>query len=115
MIHSDILDVILSYHRPVCCQAFAGNPNYSLYWVYDKGALKEMLGMTQDTYRQIRSNLGSFLKRNPRTQEWIAAMPWLGPARGANAIPRQREAAARSKIARKTYVGLGPSELRQFT
>ena len=28
---------------------------------------------------------------------------------------RQRQAAARSKVARKTYVGLGPSENRQFT
>ena len=115
MIPPDLIDVILSYHRPVCCQAFAGNPNYSLYWVYDKGALKEMLGMTQDVYRTIQSNLGAFLKRNPRTQEWMASMPWLGPARGTNAEPRQRLAAARGRIARKSYVGLAGPRIKQFT
>ena len=108
MIPPELLDVILSYHRPVCCESFAGNPNYSLYWVYDKGALKEMLGMSQHLYSLIRSNLGFFLRRNPRTQEWLSSIPWLGK----NPQVPSGLAAARSKIARKSYIGLGSPELK---
>ena len=78
MLPEDILDMILSYHRPVCAEVFIGNPNYTLYWCYDRRALRQILGMTNNEYRMVKSRLGEFLKRNPETNAWIANMPWLG-------------------------------------
>ena len=74
----EILDLILSFHRNVCAEEFAGNPYYTLYWVYDKRALRELIGLSRDKYKTIKSKLGPYMKRNPATSSWIASMPWLG-------------------------------------
>ena len=75
---SEILDLVLSYHRNVCAEAFAGNPNYTLFWAYDKLALKALIGLSYEKYNLIKSKLGPFMKRNPATAKWIASMPWIG-------------------------------------
>ena len=74
----EILDLILSFHRTVCAEEFAGNPYYTLYWTYDKRALRELIGLSKDKYKRIKSKLGPYMKRNPATSSWIASMPWLG-------------------------------------
>ena len=74
----EILDLLLSFHRTVCAEDFAGNPNYTLYWAYDKRALRELIGLSKDKYKIIKSKLGPFMKRNPATSSWIASMPWIG-------------------------------------
>ena len=76
MVPKDLLDLILSYHRPIVEQMFAGNPKYTLYWAYDKSRLKEMLGMTHGKYKLIRSRLGRFLRRVPETRFFV--IQWIG-------------------------------------
>ena len=71
MIPADILDLILSFHMAVCCEEFIGHPNYLLYWVYDKGALRQILGMTKDEYKLVHSKLGKFMRRVPETNTWL--------------------------------------------
>ena len=84
MVPKDLLDLILSYHRPIVEQMFAGNPKYTLYWAYDKSRLKEMLGMTHGKYKLIRSRLGRFLRRVPETRFFCHTMD-----RGASVCPGQ--------------------------
>ena len=115
MLPSDLIDLILTFHRPICAESFAGNPNFTMYWMYNKDALREILGMTDHKFKQIKSRLGRFLRRVPSTAEWVASMPWLGPARGSNANPRQGVAAARSAVSRKSYVALPLGEHKYFT
>ena len=83
---NELIDLILSFHRPICEQMFAGNPNYTLYWAYDKLRLKEMLGMTHGKYKLIRSRLGEFLRRVPETRFFCHTMEqgvrWVDPSRG---------------------------------
>jgi len=74
MIPKDLLDLVLSFHRPIVEQMFAGNPQYTLYWAYDKKRLKEMLGMTHGKYKLIRSRLGQFLRRVPETRFFCHTM-----------------------------------------
>ena len=105
MLPPELIDIILTYHRPICVEGFTGNPNFTLYWMYSKEALREILGMSNEKFKQIKSRLGPFLRRVPKTQEWVASVPWLGPARGSNAMPRQGQAAAHSQISRRSYVG----------
>ena len=124
MLPPELLDLILSWHTPVCAQAFAGNPRYILYWCYDKGALREVLGMTRDQYRVVQSSLGKFMRRVPKTNQWLSKLSICGDG-GLQTheprIPTQARgrrsglAAARHPIARKSYVGLAPPEIKQFT
>ena len=74
MIPKDLLNIVLSFHRPIVEQMFAGNPQYTLYWAYDKKRLKEMLGMTHGKYKLIRSRLGQFLRRVPETRFFCHTM-----------------------------------------
>ena len=116
----EILGLILSWHRPVCAQQFTGNPHYTLYWCYDKDALREILGMTSDQYRVVQSSLGSFLRRVPKTTNWLATLKSVTAARqgpGANGSSQRSEAGAvaRRQICRKSYVGLAAPEHQQFT
>jgi len=90
MLPPEILDLILSWHMPVCAQAFAGNPRYILYWCYDKGALREVLGMTRDQYRVVQSSLGKFMRRVPKTNQWLSKLS--GQARTANRTRGARSA-----------------------
>ena len=140
MLPPEILDLVLSWHMPVCAQAFAGNPRYILYWCYDKGALREVLGMTRDQYRVVQSSLGKFMRRVPKTNQWLSNLS--GQARTANRtrgarsaslcgdgglqtheprIPTQASgrrsglAAARKNLGRKSYVGLPAPGINQFT
>ena len=96
----EILDLILSFHRNVCAEEFAGNPYYTLYWTYDKRALRELIGLSRDKYKTIKSKLGPFMKRNPATSSWIASLPWLG---NTNPDPILVEAARE----RKSYFRFG--------
>ena len=122
-INPDILDLILSYHMPVCAQEFAGNPHYILYWCYDKCALKELLGMTKNQYRVVQSSVGKFMRRVPRTEKWLAKLKktevggWALQGSTASGSSRRSPAgaAARRPIARKSYVGLLAPEIKQFT
>ena len=134
-INPDILDLILSYHMPVCAQEFAGNPHYILYWCYDNCALKELLGMTKNQYRVVQSSVGKFMRRVPRTEKWLAKLKktevggWALRERlcgdGGLQTPEPRSlgqagglspglAAARKRIARKSYVGPPPPRIKQF-
>ena len=70
----DLLDLLLTFHMPVCAEEFIGNPRYVLYWCYDIAALKEILGMTQDQFRVVQSNLGRFMRRVPRTASWLHSL-----------------------------------------
>ena len=90
---------------PVCAEDFAGNPKYTLYWCYNKAALKALLGMTRDEYRIIESKLGRFMRRVPSTNEWLKR-GCGGWALSTNRASGASEAAARKKIERKSYVGL---------
>ena len=124
---TELLDLILSWHMPICAQQFTGNPHYTLYWCYDKGALREILGMTRDQYKVVQSSLGQFMRRVPQTSNWLTnfqnpqAGGWaLTPpdqsvtgglqVPGANGSSRRSPAGAvaRRPIARKSYVGLLP-------
>ena len=98
MLPSELIDIVLSYHRPICVEGFTGNPNFTLYWMYNKDALKQILGMSNEKFKQIKSKLGPFLRRVPRTQEWVASVPWLGGRDQNLVVDRQH-------IARKSYVG----------
>ena len=92
---------------PVCAEEFAGNPKYTLYWCYNKAALKELLGMTRDQYRVIESKLGRFMRRVPSTNEWLKRGCGGWALKGPNPRPvsdRTGPAAARKKIERKSYV-----------
>ena len=61
----DILNVILSFHRGICEESYYdGNPTYQLYWAYDISALRELLGMSKDKYRRVKSSFGRFLRKN---------------------------------------------------
>jgi hypothetical protein len=105
----EILDIILSYHMPVCAEEFAGNPMYTLYWCYNKDALRAILGMTRDQYKVVQSKLGRFMRRVPSTNEWLkrGCGGWaLKGSDAKSASDRTRLAAAHKKIARKSYVGL---------
>ena len=134
----ELLDLVLSWHMPICAQQFTGNPHYTLYWCYDKKKLKELLGMTRDQYRVVQSSLGQFMRRVPKTSRWLSNTPtpqaggWaltpdgVSPGKsvtgglqvtGANGSSRRSPAGAvaRRPIARKSYVGLLPPEIKQFT
>ena len=117
----DLLDLILSWHMPICAQQFTGNPNYTLYWCYSKGALREILGMTHDQYTVVESSLGQFMRRVPQTTNWLTNFqnPQAGgwalesvtggrQVPGANGSPRQsrRRAVARGQVSQKSFVGL---------
>ena len=134
MLPPEILDLVLSWHMPVCAQAFAGNPRYILYWCYDKGALREVLGMTRDQYRVVQSSLGKFMRRVPKTNQWLSKLKrdegWAlkgslcgdgGLQTHEPRIPTQASgrrsglAAARHPIARRSYVGLAAPGINQFT
>ena len=104
-------DLLLSFHSPICSEQFAGNPRYTLYWCYNKEALKELLGMTRDQYRVVHSRLGTFMRRTPETDLWLNRLLNHGrlkaPLKGGLA-------AARRQIARKSYVGPPPPSIKQF-
>ena len=77
----DILDLLLTFHVPVCCQEVPGNPRYSLYWAYDKAALKEILGMTKEQFRNVESSMGRFMRRVPKNSHWWSRLKGVdGPA-----------------------------------
>ena len=119
----ELLDLILSWHMPICAQQFTGNPNYTLYWCYSKGALREILGMTYDQYRVVESSLGKFMRRVPKTSNWLTTFqnPQAGgwalqsvtgglQVPGANGSSRRSPAGAvaRRQVSQKSYVGLPP-------
>ena len=116
----ELLDLILSWHMPICAQQFTGNPHYTLYWCYDKNALKELLGMTSDQYRVVQSSLGQFMRRVPKTSNWLTTLPsggWAlqGSTPSGSARRSQGGAAARRQLAGKSYVGLSAHEIKYFT
>ena len=122
-------DLLLSFHSPICSEQFAGNPRYTLYWCYNKVALKELLGMTKDQYRVVHSRLGTFMRRTPETDLWLTRLLNYGrinpdPSSLASASlnpsnlrpPEGGLAAARgghTLIARKSYVGPPPPSIKQ--
>ena len=117
---TELLDLILSWHMPICAQQFTGNPHYTLYWCYDKNALKELLGMTSDQYRVVQSSLGQFMRRVPKTSNWLTTLPsggWAlqGSTPSGSAGRSQGRAADRRQLSRKSYVGFSPPENKQFT
>ena len=67
---SEILSLILSFHWPVVQQEFSGNPQYTLYWRYNKAKLKAYIQMTQE-FKVVTSGLGQFLRRNKETAKWL--------------------------------------------
>ena len=75
---NDILDLLLTFHMPVCCQEFLGNPRHCLYWCYDKGALKEILGMTTDQFSVVKSKLGQFMRKIPKASHWLSRLHGVG-------------------------------------
>ena len=78
---NDLLDLLLTYHIPVCCQEFVGNPRWCLYWAYDKEALKAILGMTKDEFKVVKSSLGQFMRRVPKNSHWWSRLKGIdGPA-----------------------------------
>ena len=113
-------DLLLSFHSPICSEQFAGNPRYTLYWCYNKEALKELLGMTRDQYRVVHSRLGTFMRRTPETDLWLTRLlnhgrinpetPNLRPPEGGLAAAR----GGHTLIARKSYVGPPPPRIKQF-
>ena len=114
-------DLLLSFHSPICSEQFAGNPRYTLYWCYNKAALKELLGMTKDQYRVVHSRLGTFMRRTPETDLWLTRLlnygsnPSLSPSGDSSLRPPEGGlAAARRIIARKSYVGPPPPRIKQF-
>ena len=127
----ELLDLVLSFHMPVCAQEFAGNPSYVLYWCYDKRALRQILGMTRDEYRVIESKMGRFLRRVPKTNRWLATLTdtpgWaltnrsrgpgplgLGRGRPNPPIGRMRPQPI-SQISQNAYIGLPAREHHHFT
>ena len=110
-------DLLLSFHSPICSEQFAGNPRYTLYWCYNKEALKELLGMTRDQYRVVHSRLGTFMRRTPETDLWLTRLLNHGrvnPDPQSKAPLKGGLAAARRPIARKSYVGPPPPRIKQF-
>ena len=113
MLPLEIIDLILSYHRPICVEGFAGNPNFTLYWMYNKDALREIIGMTEGKFRLIKSRLGQFLRRVPATDRWVSSIPWVG---GRNISgSSQRQLAARGRLSRKSYVNCPPDSIKYNT
>ena len=106
-----LLELLLTFHSPICAQEFAGNPRYTLYWCYNKDALKQILGMTKDQFRLVKSNLGRYMKRVPETDRWLTNLLNYGKSK---AHPKVGLAAARGYVDRKSYVGPPPPELKQF-
>lgn len=87
----EILDLILSFHRGVCEEAYEGDPAYQLYWAYDMCALRELLGMTKDKYRQVKSKFGRFLRRNRNAIAWLSRVDNITGARFSTPYnPRNR-------------------------
>ena len=117
-------DLLLSFHSPICSEQFAGNPRYTLYWCYNKEALKELLGMTRDQYRVVHSRLGTFMRRTPETDLWLnrllnhGRVPSLSPSGDSSLRPPEGGLAAarggHTLIARKSYVGPPPPRIKQF-
>ena len=110
-------DLLLSFHSPICSEQFAGNPRYTLYWCYNKEALKELLGMTRDQYRVVHSRLGTFMRRTPETDLWLTRLLNHGRVPLSKAPLKGGLAAARgghTLIARKSYVGPPPPSIKQF-
>ena len=110
-------DLLLSFHSPICSEQFAGNPRYTLYWCYNKEALKELLGMTRDQYRVVHSRLGTFMRRTPETDLWLNRLLNHGRVPSNLRPPEGGLAAARgghTLIARKSYVGPPPPSIKQF-
>ena len=107
-------DLLLSFHSPICSEQFAGNPRYTLYWCYNKDALKELLGMTRDQYRVVHSRLGTFMRRTPETDLWLTRLLDYGTRQAYLRPPEGGLAAARRQIARKSYVGPPPPRIKQF-
>ena len=94
---------------PVCAEEFAGNPMYTLYWSYNKDALRAILGMSRDQFKVVQSRLGRFMRRVPSTNDWLkrGGGGWALQGPDAKSVSdRTRLAAAREKVARKSYVGL---------
>ena len=92
---------------PVCAEEFAGNPKYTLYWCYNKAALKALLGMTRDQYKVVESKLGRFMRRVPSTNEWLKRGCGGWALKGPNpklVSDRTKLAVAPKKIERKSYV-----------
>ena len=139
MLPTDLLDLLLTFHMPVCAEEFIGNPRYVLYWCYDIRALKEILGMTKDQFRVVQSSLGRFMRRVPRTTSWLSRLrgmsgytawalqppertpPTTPPSvrdRSPSGVGRERPrqalgrsgAVARGSIAQKSYIGLESSK-----
>ena len=119
---ADLLDLVLSFHMPVCAEEFIGNPRYVLYWCYDISALKEVLGMTRDQFRIVQSNLGRFMRRVPRTTSWLSRLrgirgytAWAmnpSPLRTHPSPPGTGGAVARGRIAQKSYISLDGAEFQ---
>ena len=114
MLPTAILQLLLSFHSPICAQEFAGNPRYTLYWCYNKDALKEILGMTKDQFRLVQSNLGRYMKRVPETDRWLTNLLNYPKNQPSKAHLKVGLAAARGNVNRKSYVGPPPPELKQF-
>ena len=98
----------------LCVEGFAGNPNFTLYWMYNIDALREIIGMSEGKFRLIKSNLGQFLRRVPSTAEWVASVPWLGSGRNISGSNRS-QLAARGQHGRKTYVNCPPDSIKYNT
>ena len=112
----ELLDLILSWHQPICAQQFTGNPNYTLYWCYSKGALREILGMTRDQYKVVESSLGKFMRRVPRTSNWLTKFNTSQAGWAlSNVAPKSKRAVARGQVSQKSYVGLPAPGINQFT
>ena len=81
--------------------------------------------MSKDQYRVVHSRLGTFMKRAPETDLWLTRLLNYGrtpsPASAGLNIPLPKAplkgglAAARRHIARKSYVGPPPPDVKQFT
>ena len=120
---AELLDLILSWHMPICAQQFTGNPHYTLYWCYDKNALREILGMTRDQYKVVQSSLGQFMRRVPKTSNWLTTFQdhqaggWAlqGPTPSGSARRSPGGAAARRQLSQKSYVGLPARGIKHFT
>lgn len=74
MLPPDLINLILSFHRSVCHEEYQGDPAYQLYWAYDINALRELIGMTSERYRQVKSSFGKFLRKNRNTIAWLARL-----------------------------------------
>ena len=106
---NDILDLLLTFHMPVCAEEFIGNPRYVLYWCYDKSALKEILGMTKDQFRVVQSSLGQFMRRVPKTAHWLSRLKGLSGYSTWALRPPERTPPSSPRMARlQARVQAGP-------